>query len=156
MLVEIFVIPGFGVAGIGGIILMTGSLILVMLNNDFFDFSFVDANDITSAAAATLSGLLASILLMFFGGVRFTQSKVFKRISLEDTQEKSEGYTSNFNQQSYMGKKGVAYTVLRPSGKIMIDGELKDAFTRGEFIEKDKKVEVIDESGTSLKVRQID
>ena len=51
--------------------------------------------------------------------------------------------------------KGISYTVLRPSGKILVDGELMDAFTRGEFIEKDKKVEVIDESGTSLKVKEI-
>jgi membrane-bound serine protease (ClpP class) len=155
LLIEVFVIPGFGVAGIGGILLIVGSLILVMLNNDFFDFSFVNAKEITKAAAATLSGLLASILLMFFGGVRLTQTSVFKRISLEDTQKRSEGYTSNFDQHSYMGMQGTAYTVLRPSGKIFVDGELKDAFTRGEFIEKDKKVEVIDESGTSLKVKEI-
>jgi len=156
LMVEVFVIPGFGIAGIGGIVLMVGSLILVMLNNDLFDFSFVDAGDITKAAAATLSGLLASILLMFFGGVRLTQSKVFKRVSLEDTQQSSEGYTSNFNDHSYLGMKGTTFTVLRPSGKIFVDGELKDAFTRGEYIEKDRNVEVIDESGTSLKVKEIE
>lgn len=155
LLLEVFVIPGFGISGISGIFLIVGSLILVMLNNDYFDFSFVDAGDITKAAAATLSGMLASVMLMFFGGVRLTQTKVFKRISLEDTQQKSDGYTSNFNQQSYLGMKGTTYTVLRPSGKIFVNGELKDAFTRGEFIEKDKKVEVIDESGTSLRVKEI-
>ena len=155
LILEVFVIPGFGVAGIGGILLMVAALILVMLNNDFFDFSFVNGDEIVKAAAATLSGLLASILLMFFGGVRLTQTAVFKKISLEDTQQKSEGYTSNFNQHSYLGMKGTTYTVLRPSGKIFVDGELKDAFTRGEFIEKDKRVEVIDESGTSLKVKEI-
>lgn len=155
LLIEVFVIPGFGVAGLGGIFLIVGSLILVMINNDLFDFSFVKTGEITKAAAATLSGLLASILLMFFGGLRFTQTKLFKRISLEDTQKKSDGYTSNFNERSYLGLKGKTYTVLRPSGKIFVDGELKDAFTRGEFIEKDKEVEVIDESGTSLKVKEI-
>ena len=155
LILEVFVIPGFGIAGISGIFLIVGSLILVMLNNDYFDFSFVDAGDITKAAAATLSGMLASVMLMFFGGVRLTQTKVFKRISLEETQQTSDGYTSNFNQQSYMGMKGTTYTVLRPSGKIFVNGELKDAYTRGEFIEKDKKVEIIDESGTSLRVKEI-
>lgn len=155
LMIEVFVIPGFGVAGIGGIVLIVGSLVLVMLNNDLFDFSFVDTGEITKAAAATLSGLLASILLMFFGGVRLTQTKAFKRISLEETQQKSDGYTSNFNERSYLGLKGTSYTVLRPSGKIFIDGELKDAFSRGEYIDKDKNVEVIDESGTSLKVKEI-
>lgn len=155
LIMEVFVIPGFGIAGISGLFLIVGSLILVMLNNDIFDFSFVDGGDITKAAAATLTGLLAAVLLMFFGGLRLTQTKAFKRIALEDTQLKSEGYTSNFNLRSYLGIKGTAYTVLRPSGKILIDGELKDAFTRGEFVEKGKKVEVIDESGTSLKVKEI-
>lgn len=155
LIVEIFVIPGFGVAGISGIVLIVGSLILVMLNNDVFDFTFVKGGQITVAVITTLSGLMASVFLMFFGGVRLTQTKAFQRISLVDTQKRSEGYTSNFNQQSYLGMKGIAYTVLRPSGKILINDELKDAFTRGEFIDKDKKVEVIDESGTSLKVREI-
>lgn len=155
LVVEIFVLPGFGVAGIGGIILIVGSLILVMLNNEVFDFTFVDAEEITTAVLTTFAGLLASVFLMFYGGVRLTQTKAFQRISLPDTQQRSEGYTSNFNLQSYLGMKGVSYTVLRPSGKIMINDELKDAFTRGEYIEKDKQVEVIDESGTSLKVKEI-
>ncbi len=155
IVLEVFVIPGFGVAGIGGILLVVGSLILVMLNNDLFDFSFVKGSDISIAIATTLSGLFASVLLLFFGGVRLTQTRAFRRISLQNTQKSSEGFTSNFNEKSYLGFKGKTYTVLRPSGKIMIDGELMDAFTRGEYIEKDKKVEVIDESGTSLKVREI-
>jgi membrane-bound serine protease (ClpP class) len=152
---EIFVIPGFGIAGISGIVLMVGSLVLVMLNNDVFDFTFVNGGEIVAAVLTAMAGLMASILLMFFGGVRLTQTKVFQRISLVDTQQRSEGYTSNFNQQSYLGMKGEAYTVLRPSGKILINDELKDAFTRGDYIEKGKKVVVVDESGTSLKVKEV-
>jgi membrane-bound serine protease (ClpP class) len=134
---------------------MVGSLVLVMLNNDVFDFTFVNGGEIVAAVLTAMAGLMASILLMFFGGVRLTQTKVFQRISLVDTQQRSEGYTSNFNQQSYLGMKGEAYTVLRPSGKILINDELKDAFTRGDYIEKGKKVVVVDESGTSLKVKEV-
>ena len=43
---EIFIIPGFGVAGVLGITMTLTSLILVMLNNDAFDFSFVDSDAI--------------------------------------------------------------------------------------------------------------
>ena len=39
---EIFVIPGFGLAGVAGISLTLASLVLVMLNNDAFDFSFIN------------------------------------------------------------------------------------------------------------------
>ena len=51
--------------------------------------------------------------------------------------------------------KGVAYTNLRPSGKIMIDDGIYDAFTRGNYIPKDAVIEVISEEGTSLKVKEI-
>ncbi len=155
LMVELFVIPGFGVAGISGIVLIVGSLILVMLNNDFFDFTFVPSNDIAIAAVTTISALMASIILLFYGSVKLTESKMFRKISLTNTQQSSEGFTSNFNDRSYIGLKGTAYTVLRPSGKIMIEDEMKDASTRGEYIEKGKVVEVIDESGSSLKVKEV-
>ena len=44
--VEVFVIPGFGVFGILGLFTSIGSLILIMLNNDLFDFTFVVSGDI--------------------------------------------------------------------------------------------------------------
>jgi len=152
---EVFVIPGFGVAGISGMILVVGSLVLVMVNNDVFDFSFVDVNDFLIAAGTTLSSILGGFLLMIFGGLRLTQSKAFQSIALVGEQKRSEGYTSNFKTQSLLGKTGETYTVLRPSGRVMIEGEMFDAYTRGEYIEKGKKVKVIDESGTSLKVKAI-
>jgi membrane-bound serine protease (ClpP class) len=153
---EVFVIPGFGIAGILGLILTLGSLILAMLNNDFFDFTMVPFNDIFIATTTTLLGLLGSIIVMFIGGVRLTQSQFFKRIALQATQSKAEGYTSNFKEESFVGKKGTAYTILRPSGKILIDGELYDAYARNGYIEKDKEVVVLSDEGTSLKVKPVE
>ena len=151
---EVFVIPGFGVAGVSGLICIIGSLILVMLNNENFDFSFVKVKDIFLAVTVALVGLLGGFMVMFMGGVRLTQTKFFKKIALVDTQQSSEGYTANVSESSMLNKKGIAYTVLRPSGKIMIDNELYDAYTRGSFINKDEEVIVIGEEGTSLKVKK--
>ena len=153
---EIFVIPGFGIAGIAGLIFTLSSLILVMLNNDFFDFSFVKASEIFQASATILAGLFGSIIIMFFGGVRLTNTKLFKRIALQTVQNRSEGYTSNFKKEPMIGKTGTAYTVLRPSGKVMIEGSLFDAYTRGDYIEKNDKIKVINDEGTSLKVKKLD
>jgi membrane-bound serine protease (ClpP class) len=156
ILLEIFVIPGFGVAGITGLILTLGSLILVMLNNDVFDFSFVKGSEIFQAIVVILAGVFGSILFMFFGSVRLTNTRLFKRISLQAVQNRSEGYTSSFKEESMIGKTGIAYTVLRPSGKVLIDDVLYDAYTRGDYIDKNDKIRVINEEGTSLKVRKID
>jgi membrane-bound serine protease (ClpP class) len=152
---EILVIPGFGIAGITGLVFTLGALILVMLNNDYFDFSFVKASEIFQATATILAGLFGSLIIMFFGGVRLTNTKLFKRIALQTVQKRSEGYTSSFKQESMVGKTGTAYTVLRPSGKIMIDGVLYDAYTRGDYINKNEKVKVINDEGTSLKVKKM-
>lgn len=153
---EVFVIPGFGIAGIAGLILTLGSLILVMLNNDALDFSFVKMDDIFIAIATTLAGLLGSIVVMFIGGVRLANSKVFQRIALQEVQDQTQGYTSSYyKSKSMVGKKGVAYTILRPSGRVEIAGELYDAYTRGNYIEAGTEVEVISDEGTSLKVREV-
>jgi len=55
IVLEVFVIPGFGVTGALGIAFTIGSLILVMLDNDFFDFSFVDAEKIFIAVPSSLT-----------------------------------------------------------------------------------------------------
>ncbi|MFY0627524.1 MAG: nodulation protein NfeD [Reichenbachiella sp.] len=154
--IEIFVLPGFGIAGVAGLILSSGALILVMLNNEWFDFSYVPEGDIMTALSTTFLALIASFVVMFIGGVKLTESKMFKRIALQDTLSKEEGYTANFKSESFIGKKGVAYTILRPSGKVMIDNEMHDAFTRGGYIEKDTPIEVISEEANSLRVKQIE
>ena len=132
--VEVFVIPGFGLAGITGLIFTIGGLSLIMINNDVFDFSFVPSSEVFTAVLTVLVGLLGAVLLMVFGGVGFTESKFFKRVALIDVQKTDEGYTSNFHSRSYLGENGTAYTVLRPSGKVLIGEEVLDAYTRGEFI----------------------
>jgi len=151
---EVFVIPGFGIAGISGLVLTIGALLLVMLNNDLFDFSFVKTGEVFQAVAAILAGLFGSVILMFFGGVRLTNTRFFKRIALQTVQDRKEGYTSNFKSESLLGRSGKTYTVLRPSGKVIIDDVLYDAYTRGDYIQKDEEIIVVSEEGTSLKVRK--
>ncbi len=154
--VEVFVLPGFGIAGIAGLIATIGALILVMLNNDAFDFSFVDPKEIFYAISSTGLALLGSIILMFFGGIRLTNTQFFKKIALVDIQDKEAGYTSSFyKEKTLVGKQGTAYTNLRPSGKVMIDGEIYDAYTRGNYIAEQSTIEVTSDEGTSLKVKEI-
>jgi membrane-bound serine protease (ClpP class) len=156
VLAEVFVIPGFGIAGISGIALTVVSLVLIMLNNDFFNFEFVPLGDIIVATFTTVGALAGGLVLLFFGGAKLAETKAFKRIALMDTQDSSSGYTVNSFSQSLINKKGKAQTILRPSGKVLIDGQIYDAFTRGDFIEKDSAIEVIGTEGVTLKVKKVE
>lgn len=150
---EVLVIPGFGVAGVAGLVLTVGSLMMIMLNNESFDFFFVDPTDIVQAATTTLAGMLGAMLLLFFGGARLTSMAAFQRVALQQTQSRSEGYTAKASVALMVGREGEAFTVLRPSGKVMIDDELHDAYTRGDYIERGSRVVVVSDEGSSLRVK---
>ena len=155
IIAEVFFIPGFGVAGIAGITLTIGSLILIMVNNDFFNFDRVPFGDVMMATFVAFGGLCGGILLLFLGGAKLANTKAFQRMALTDTQEASKGFTANFNLEVKVGDIGTAYTILRPSGRVMINSKIYDAFTRGEFIEVGDAVEVIQTEGSTLKVRKV-
>lgn len=153
--VEIFVLPGFGVAGIAGITFTILSLILIMVNNDAFDFEFVSSRQLLYATASAFGGLFGGIIVLFIVGARFSKSKGFQRIALMETQDKAKGFVATFFPEPMTGKQGVTHTILRPSGKVEIDGRTYDAFSRGEYIERGERVEVIGEDTTSLIVKKV-
>ena len=151
---EVFVIPGFGVFGILGLFTSIGALILIMLNNDMFDFTFVVSKDIVNASLSVLISVFAFGILILFGGIKLTDSQAFKKISLDETQNSDLGYISKKYSDDLIGEKGKTFTVLRPSGKILINDEIYDATSSGEFIEKNTKVKIISNEGSNLKVKK--
>ncbi len=156
LVLEIFVIPGFGIAGITGILLMLVSLTLGVIDNVVFKFEGI-------AALALVAKVFARILitvLLAFGLSLWLSRKVgtagfFKGLSLDAQQEKSEGFISiDVHQKDMLGKTGIAYTVLRPSGKVRIEGELFDAMAEIGYIEKGDAIKVIrDEAGQLYVIR---
>jgi membrane-bound serine protease (ClpP class) len=155
IMAEVFFIPGFGVTGISGITLTLGALILIMLNNDYFNFDFVGTANIFSAFLAALGGLIGGVILLILAGGKFSNSRAFRRIALHDTQSQAHGFTANFVPEIEIGTRAIAQTVLRPGGKVIIEGKVYDAFTRGEYIEPGEPLEVIGVEASTLKVRKV-
>lgn len=152
---EIFVLPGFGIAGAAGLVCIFGSLILIMLDNDWFDFSRIPAYSMRDSLTAVGIGMMGAILTIIFGGAKFVKSERFKKITLQHKLDKDQGYTSNFLAKPMIGRTGQAYTVLRPSGKVIIEDTIYDAFTRGDYIDKGTTIIVVDQEGSSIKVRKV-
>ena len=155
LLVEIFLIPGFGIFGILGIAGILAGLTLGMIPNDAFDFTFVPSGELFAALLTVILAAIAGMALIFFLAPKINSWGAFSSIALATTQKSEEGYTSSFYEDTLLGKTGVSHTRLMPSGKVLIEDEIYDAYSRGEFIDKGEPIKVISTDGTSLKVKKI-
>lgn len=138
--VEIFIIPGFGIAGISGIIFLIVGLTLSLLNNTDFNFEEVSTKEIGEATLTVLIGLGLGFVLMIWLSNKIGTKGMMRKVALHKDLEDAH---SSPSLTSLIGKEGTAFTVLRPSGKVMIDNELYDGVSESGFIEKGTKVEVV-------------
>lgn len=157
--VEIFVIPGFGVAGILGIMFVFGGLVLSLIDNINFDFEHVELKGVGVAITTVVAGVFGGFILsLYLSNKLFTaQSGPFRNLSLNSVQNVSDGYVSvEPTLFGLKGKKGVAQTVLRPGGKVLIDGDVYDAIAASGFIDKDENIAVIKVEATQLYVEKLE
>lgn len=154
--VELFVIPGFGIFGVLGIIMILGGLVLGMLPNQDFNFDFVPASQLFGALLTVILAALASVGLVFWLTPKVNEWGAFRTITLSTTQDRSQGYTSSIYSENLKGKIGTVHSRLRPSGKVEIEGEIYDAYSRGEFLEQGEEIMVISTEGTSLRVKKLE
>lgn len=141
LLLEIFVIPGFGVAGIAGILCIIAGLTLSLLPNDAFDFGGVTSSSFVVALATVLASMLGSFVLIIYLTSKIGTDGMFKNLALTKSQDKEDGYVSNdVSLNAMAGKEGTTHTDLRPAGKVIVDGEIYDAVAENGFIEKNETV----------------
>jgi len=152
--VEFFVVPGFGVFGVAGIVLTLGSLVLGMLPNEAFDFEWVPTTQLLEALLTVVLAALAAIGMVFWLTPKVNEWGAFKHLALATTHDRSQGFTASVYPENIIGKIGTVHSRLRPSGKIELEGEIFDAYSRGEFLEKGEVIEVISTEGTSLRVKK--
>lgn len=153
---EIFVIPGFGVTGILGIICLVCGLAFSMVSNDYFDFKLAHPGMLFNSFLIVIGSMFLAVILMVIFGKNILKSSAFKRLVLEDEQKSDQGYTSSVSKADLLHKQGVAKTVLRPSGKIEIDGVWYDAVALDGFIDAGDIIYVEKHENYNLFVRKIE
>jgi membrane-bound serine protease (ClpP class) len=154
LILEIFVIPGFGVAGILGIIFMVCGLAFSLVLNDYFNFTLSGANAVMNAFLLVLASLVGAIILSVILGKNILRSSLFQRLVLQDEQRSQEGFTIALPGTSLKGETGIAITDLRPSGKIEINDNRYDALSDDGFITKGEEVVVIKHETMSIFVKR--
>ena len=145
VLVEIFVLPGFGVAGISGILLILAGLVLSMTPNFGFDFTFVPPTTLIKKIAIVVGFSCGGFFISIWLGMRLinTNSRLGS-IALKTELGKDTGFISqDLSMNELVGKVGRAVTFLRPAGKVEIEDDIYDAVSEFGVIEKDTEVKVV-------------
>jgi len=149
--VEIFVIPGFGFAGIGGIVLIVAALFLALLGAD----PFIDWDQV-SIAIFQLTGALVVSLLIFLIILKYLpKSSTFSRLVLSEEESADKGFVSYPSDKKLIGKEGIALTDLRPAGSAEFNGERIDVVADWDYIVKGKKIKVIRVEGIKVVVKEV-
>lgn len=156
ILLEVLVIPGFGLAGISGLVLTFGALVLIMIDNQVFDFTFVNPQHLSQSLIAVVAGMIGAIVLIALSWNRMASSRMMQRLVLTDTFDSQQGYRSNSQTNELVGKVGVTHTRLAPTGRVWIEGVLHEAQAWEGYIEQGQQVIVTDQSIFSLKVKRVE
>lgn len=161
VMVEIFAIPGFGVTGVLGIISIVTGLAFVMIDKIVFRFgpSGDGVREVVAAfAIVVLSALLSFIFSLWLSRKLFSPNRLFGSLALETSVNQADGFVSfdTVKLSSLVGKSGVAHTVLRPSGKVMIDDDVYPAVAETGFIARGTKVTVRREEHGQIYVVEAD
>ena len=159
VILEIFVIPGFGVAGISGIALIFSGLVLSLINNVNFDFEGVELGKIGVAITTVIIGVFGGFIIsLYLSNKLFTaKAGAFKNLSLKSVQDVKDGFVCiETGMFSLKGKTGISKTVLRPAGKVIIENEVFDAIAINGFIDKDVSIVVTKVEATQLYVDKTD
>ena len=145
LILEVVAIPGFGLAGIGGIALMLWGMYKMLLGEyptpDLIERAFIGLN------IGILGGIVGTIFLLRV----FVTSKFFKKYVPFSAEE----YSVAMEMEGLVGQVGVALTKCMPTGKADFAGRHLNITTRGEHIPKGSPVEVIRVEGNTAFIRQV-
>jgi len=135
-------IPGFGVAGIMGIIIFIIGILLT-------------AKTVFEALIMFLLLLLILAIVLVFIIRSATKGRLSKKIILTKEMNNEDGFTAVDDMQVFLGKEGKAVSVLRPAGIGIFDGIRLDIVTSGNFIEKGSKIKIVEIEGRRIVVNEI-
>jgi len=144
ILVEVFAIPGFGVAGIAGITMVVAGLTLSLIGNVGFNFTGVGVEATATAFFIVIIAIFFALIGSFWLSKKLFTTTIFGHLALDAEQHREDGYSvSDKKYENMIGKKGVAHSVLRPAGKVKIEGDVYDATALTGYIEKGDEIEVV-------------
>jgi membrane-bound serine protease (ClpP class) len=160
--IEVFVLPGFGIPGILGLLLMMGGLISTFLpqGKGMFNSGFVASgglNDLLWITLLVIGSLVSGGLLLWFVIKQIGEIPLFRKLVLTGDDEVTSGTLASsamMGAETFLrvGDEGVTVTRMTPAGRIEIANRLYDAVTEGSLLEAGTQIHVISVDGIRIGV----
>lgn len=157
--VELFLLPGFGIAGLAGISCVLVALLMAMVphvpTDSWWDPGLPSAIDFKAplihlAGAMIITGVLGILLARYL-----PKTSAFRYLALETATDAANGYTSSDDTTDLVGREGISLTALRPSGTGRFDNQRLSVVSRGDFIDADMPIRIAESHGSRIIVEAI-
>jgi len=150
LLLEALVIPGFGIAGIGGILLMVYGLYMLLLPD-------VPVGDeiLSQATDGLLIGIIGGVIGLYLLVKMMIRTQFWQQLTSPGIQKKEDGYTTTFGWETLIGQIGTAESDLHPSGWVIIEDQRVFVVSEGEFLDKGTAVKILSVDGNRVVVRKL-
>ncbi len=144
IVLEVFVVPGFGITGIAGITCICAAVILGLIEHYTFSLSHLNADAVWSSMVIFLAGIFLAVGAIWYLTSSHGPKWVRRHTELMLTQQVKDGYIGvDMAPVNYIGLEGAAVTDMRPAGKVEINGEVLDAVATRGFIHAGSRVRVM-------------
>ena len=149
LMLEAFVFPGFGIAGIAGIIFILWGLYLLLLPD-----VPVGEEVLSQASNGLIIGIIGGLVGLILLFRAMIKTKFWKDLTSPDIQKKEDGYVASFGWEKLVGEEALTETDLHPSGWINVGKERVFALSEGNFIDKNVIVVILSVDGNRVLVRK--
>jgi membrane-bound ClpP family serine protease len=134
--------PGFGVAGVSGLVLVIVGIFLTgKTPTDYLIMFFI---------------LIVFVVVLVLLVLRSAKKGKLKKLILHSAASQADGFSSTADYSSLVGAEGIALTVLRPAGTADFNGQRLDVVTDGEFFAKGSRIKITRTEGRRIVVIKID
>ena len=149
VVLELLIIPGFGLPGIAGILLILWGLYLLLLPDIPVGEEVLD-----QAADGFVIGVIGGIIGLILLFRAMTRTKFWQELTSPGGQNKEDGYVASFGWEKFVNEEGITETDLHPSGWVVVNQERLFAVSEGSFIDRNVKIKVLSVDGNRVVVRK--
>lgn len=150
LLVEMLFIPGFGLAGIGGIVIILWGLYELLLP-DIPVGAEIESLALWGLTIGIIGGLIGLLILFRL----MTKTSFWTKLTAPGLEKAAAGFSTSIGLENLVNAEGSTQTDLRPSGWIIVNEKKIFVVSEGDYIDQNSRVKILSVEGNRVVVRKL-